>query len=57
MKNSEKNNINHILRKWYHIDFSQKSPEIPIIDHFVQKFTLFVFFEKKIFEKKKSLKT
>ena len=39
MKYSEKNNINHILRKWYHIDYSQKSPEIQIIVRWVQKFS------------------
>ena len=49
MKYSEKNNFYHTLRKWYHIDFSQKSPEIPIIVRWVQKFYLICIFREENF--------
>ena len=52
MKYTKKNNIYHILGKWYHIDFSQKSPEIPIIVRLVQKFYLIcIFGEENLREK------
>ena len=49
IKRSEKNNINHMLRKCYHIDSSQKSKKFQKSSAESKNFILFVIFEKKNF--------